>query len=176
MLKALKTLFRVFFKICLLRGKPQELPNSIELLSMCLLAAGVVNFLLALFSTTAGNAVLASIVEIALIALITLAVLQLNRHPERWLKTMMALTGTGIILSLIALPLFFISLHLQELAVIQLLAMLAYLGLIVWNIMIMGHILRHALETGFGVGILFALTYIVITSISIALLLPGREI
>lgn len=175
MLKALKTLFQVFFSICLLRGKPQDLPNSVELLAVCILAAAVVNFLLALFSTTAANAMLASVIEIVLIALITLAILQLNKHPERWLKTMMALTGTGIILSLIALPLFFVSLHLQELAVVQLLAMLAYLGLIVWNIMIMGHILRHALETGFGVGILFALTYIVITSISIALFLPGGE-
>jgi len=176
MLNALNALFQVFFNICLLRGKPQELPNSVELLGVCLLAAGIVNFLLALFSTTISNAIIASIVEILLIAFITLAILQLNSHRERWLKTMMALTGTGIILSLIALPLFYISLHLQELAVVQLLAMLAYLGLIVWNIMIMGHILRHALETGFGVGILFALTYIVITSISIALLLPGGEI
>lgn len=176
MLKALKTLFQVFFNICLLRSKPQELPNSTELLAVCILAACVVNFLLALFSTAAANAVLASVVEIVLIGLITLAVLQLNKHPERWLKTMMALTGTGFLLGLIALPLFFISLNLQELAVIQLFAMLVYLGLIVWNIMIMGHILRHALETGFGVGILFALTYIVITSISIALLLPGRDI
>ena len=168
------TIFRAFFSICLLRGKPQDLPNSVELLAVCILAAGVANFLLALFSTAAGSALLASVVEIVLVAFITLAVLKLNRHPERWLKTMMALTGTGFVLSLIALPLFFISLQIQAAAFFQLLALLAYLGLVIWNIMIMGHILRHALDTGFGIGVLFALTYIVITSVSIALLLPGK--
>ena len=36
----------------------------------------------------------------------------------------------------------------------------------------MGHILRNALDTSLGIGVVFALTYIIITSVLINALIP----
>ena len=45
-----------------------------------------------------------------------------------------------------------------------------YLILIIWSLAIMGHILRHALDTTMGVGVVFAIFYILITSLLIGTL------
>jgi len=58
---------------------------------------------------------------------------------------------------------------------LQSLILMVYLALLIWNIVIMGHILRHAMETTLGVGIVFAMIYLVITSTLISVALPQLE-
>jgi drug/metabolite transporter (DMT)-like permease len=170
------TLFRAFFQICLLRFSPGQLPRSYELLTVSLIAYTLVNFLLALFTAPLFDAVLASLLESALVALITVGILSLNRHYGRWVETLMALAGTGFILGMFALPLIYGGTMLQDNGLLQAFMLLVYIFLVVWNILIMAHILRHAIDTTFGFGIVFALAYIFITSAVIVFLLPDLKI
>jgi hypothetical protein len=39
---------------------------------------------------------------------------------------------------------------------------LLWLGLFIWGIVIMAHILRHALSTSLGVGVLYSLAYVLL--------------
>lgn len=175
MVNAINTLFMVFFRICIFRSKPQDLPASLELLILCLLAYSVINFLLTLIVTTFMPAVLTSVLETVLVCLITLALLWLNRRRERWLKTLMAMAGTGCVIGIIALPLFYVAFLIKPGDFIQSIVLLLYLSLLIWNIVIMGNILRHALETTLGFGIVFAIIYIVITSMLVNQLVPSLE-
>lgn len=165
--QAVNALFTAFFKICLLKNGPQDLPLSRELLAVCLLLYTIINILLALTTTTPPKAITSGILETGLISIITIIILRLNRHPERWVQTLTALTGTGCILGILALPLFAGSLLFDSGELLQALLVILYLTLIIWSLAIMGHILRHALDTTMGVGVLFAIIYILITSLLI---------
>jgi hypothetical protein len=174
--QAVITLFRAFFNICLLRKKPQDLPSSYDLLLICLFLYATINSLLALTTTTPGNAVLSGVLETFLVSVITLGILKLNRHPERWVQTLTALTGTGCILGILALPLFSGALLLNTGDLLQVLLVILYLILIIWSLAIMGHILRHALDTTMGVGVVFAIFYILITSLLIGAFISGTVV
>ena len=171
----LATLFKVFFDICLLRRKPQELPGSVELLTVSAVAYLLISSILMLVSASPGQALVSSLFELVLVALITFVILQLNHHPERLLQTLTAIFGTGCIISLLALPLVYSGLLSQPGSLLQAAAVLFYLALLFWNIVVMGHILRHALATTLGFGIVFAIIYIVIISTLISVLLPLLE-
>lgn len=164
-----------FFRICTFRNKPQDLPQSQELLLLSLLAYVIINFLLTLNVANAGLAISSSLLETALVCIITVVLLRLNRHPERLLKTLMAIAGTGCVIGIIALPLFYLVFVIQPGGFMQSIVLLLYLSLLVWNIVIMGNILRYALETTLGIGIVFAVIYIILTSMLVNQLIPLPE-
>lgn len=173
MVKTFSTLFLAFFNICLFRSRPQDLPQSLELLLVCIIAYTGINFFLGLSTSTVNTAIMASILETFFVGTITLTIMKLNHHFERWLKTLMAITGTGFIISLFVLPVFFIIFILKPGDLLQSLFLFVYLILLIWNIAIMGHILRHALDTTMTLGVIFAIIYIVITSILVGGLVPA---
>jgi len=170
------TLFRAFFNICLLKSKPQDLPSSYDLLLVCLFLYAFINALLASTTTTPGNAILSGVFETFLVAIITLVILKLNHHPERWIQTLTALAGTGSILGILALPLFTGALLLNTGDFLHGMLVILYLVLIIWSLAIMGHILRHALNTTIGVGVAFAVFYVLIISILIGALVSGTVV
>ena len=169
--QAFNSILNTFFNICLLRSKPQDLPLSHVLLLISLFLYAVINALLAFTTTTPVNAILSGVLETFLVAVITLGILKFNHHPERWVQTLTALAGTGAILGVLALPLFTSALLLNAGDLLQGLLVILYLSLIIWSLAIMGHILRHALDTTMGVGIVFAIIYILIVSLLIGALI-----
>lgn len=176
MIKAISTLYLAFFEMCRFRRKPQDLPHSLDLLIVCVVIYTLINFLLGLNTSTAFRAAQASFLETLSVSIITIIILKLNRHTERWLKTLLAIMGTGSVIGLFALPLFMGLFMLDSGELLQALILMVYMVLLIWSIAIMGHILRHALETSMGFGVLFALVYIVITSILIGVLVPEMEL
>lgn len=176
MFSAIGVLFRAFFNICLLRTGPQDLPRSNELLIVCLFIYSVINTVFFLLSESFMDAVLAGVIESFLLVLITVAVLKINNTSQRWVQTVTALSGTGCLMALLALPVYY-GITLDNLAVTYHAALLTlYIALAMWNISIMGHILRHAMDSVFGFGIVIAFVYIIMSAMTIALLLPEQTI
>ena len=168
-------LFKTFLNMCVFRYKPQDLPQSYDLLMLCLLIYTFINVLLAMTTTPFAQALQISVLDTVIITIITIFILKINRHYERWIKTLMALAGTGCIIGLFTLPLFAGAFLLEVSELIQSLILMIYLALLIWNIVIMGHILRHAMETSLGVGIVFAMIYLVITSTLISFVIPQTD-
>lgn len=175
MINAISTIFLVFLRICLLRYKPQDLPQSYELLVICLVVYTAINFVLALSAASAGLAISVSALETLLVCLITIVILKLGRRIERWVKTLMAITGTGSVIGIIAIPMFFLVFVTSVSGFLQAFVLMIYMVLVIWNIVIMGHILRHSLDTTMGVGITFAIIYIVLTSLFMNYMVPVLE-
>lgn len=175
MIKTFGVLFKTFLNMCIFRYKPQDLPQSYDLLIICLLLYTLINVLLAMTTAPFATALQISILDTAIVTVITVFILKLNRHHERWLKTLMALAGTGCIIGLFTLPLFAGAFLLEVSELIQSVILMIYLALLIWNIVIMGHILRHAMETTLGIGIVFAVIYLVITSTLISVVIPRPD-
>ncbi|MBK7984251.1 MAG: hypothetical protein IPP10_01630 [Candidatus Competibacteraceae bacterium] len=153
-------LFNLFLDICLFRKAPQDVPASTPLLKMCLLAYALSGLVVLLISAPVAVAValLQILLDMVLLGGLLYLGLILRRHPQRFEQTLSALTGSGTLLGLLALPLLvWISQQGQE-GGIELPSLLL-LGLMVWSIAVMAHILRHAFEASIWQGALYALGY-----------------
>jgi len=174
MLSVIQVMLNAFLDICLFRKNPQDLPKSNVLL--CLSVAGymLASTLLALLSEQLTDATMAGIIEAMLVMLFTYGLLQIRNKTERWSQTVTALSGAGIIISLIAFPLYYLSTTDNQEGISQSIGLLLLIVLIIWNIAIMAHIFRHALQTTIGFGIAIAVSYIWIISSFITILFPPQ--
>ena len=164
MLTSGKVLFLAFFDICRLIKRPQDISESKNLLILCLVVYGLLSILLAMLSQPTDEAVLGGILEVILIMIFSQALLQIRGKSSRWTQTVTAITGTGIVISLIALPLYVLigvgGTNEAGSGTGQGIGLLLLATLACWNIVIMAHILRHALEVNFVFAIVLAITYI----------------
>ncbi len=175
MLLATKVLFMAFFDICRLRKGPQDIPASKNLLSLSLFFYGLLSILLVMLSDSIERAILSGLLEVVLIMAFTMALLQIRSKTERWVQTVTALSGTGIILSLFALPIYILlSMNGASEAnnPVYGMGLLILAGLACWNVIIMAHILRNALEVTMLSGIIFAIVYIWIIFSFTAAIMP----
>lgn len=140
-----------------LQNGPQDLPGT----SGALAATIVVSFALSLIALgIMGNDNPA--LQIAVAAGFTLlfvgVALQLRRMGNRFMQTATALFGTDALLTLIALP---ATAGLDRTAEeISPLAAVWLLGVLFWTLVVVGHILRNALDLPLIGGVLAALLYL----------------
>lgn len=155
----IQAIVRPFVEICLLRRRPQDLPSSIVLFA---LAAGfhtIMSILLSATMLNAWKAILAGITDTLLIIFLTGTLLYAHRLKPRILQTLTAMTGTGAIITLVAIPVFGWLHAIKQSGGGNPLAGLLVLGLIAWSLAISGHILRHALSIPYFLGIFIAFVF-----------------
>ncbi len=168
----MNTLLKVFVELCLLRAGPQQLPASGFLLGLSLVAYGTFGLLLVFPDFS----LVSALGQVLLDALVLLGLLQLALrrigHEDRFLQTATAATGSGALLALVALP---VTLWLTQARVhtgdVDTPALLLFF-LMIWNVAVLGHILRHALSTSLGVGVLLAIGYMLISLTVLGALFP----
>lgn len=154
-------LIRPFIRLSLLDAGPQDLPASRILLGLCLAGYIGISLLVAVPGYGVGSALLQTGLDAALLAAYTRFILKARRHSERFLQTLIALLGTGILFSVLALP-FAYSIAGQPPT--SDLTVFAYLVVLGWIVVVYGHIFRHALTTTLFVGIAIALGYVLLTA------------
>ena len=165
-------LIRTFWKICLLQKAPQDVPYSRGLLLLLLLVGFLVDNL-NLNIALPEIAIISVIVVVSLHTVFLLGslsiLLTLMGYRARVFQTLTALIGTGIIISLLALPVLLI--------VSRIVTDPGYFGLIllilnIWSLLITAHILRHALSIGFLLAGLLAFGYFMLSIKLVDVMLP----
>ncbi|CDI01505.1 conserved membrane hypothetical protein [Candidatus Competibacter denitrificans Run_A_D11] len=154
----MRALFDLFFDICLLRKAPQDVPASMALLKMCLLAYALSGLLVLMINDPLPVALLEILLDMVLLSGLLYLGLMLHRHPRRFEQALSALTGSGTLIGLLALPLMSWMTH-QAQGDDVVLPSFLLLALMIWSIVIMAHILRHAFEISVWQGALYALSY-----------------
>ena len=136
-------LLQLFINLCRLRSTPQDLPTSHFL--MMLTAAGyfLVGLAVSLLEQSLGLAILSAAVDTLMLAALAWLSLWIIGKTPRFTQTYTALAGTGVLFGLVGWPLITFLQGLPEGQGSSLSLLL--LGLVIWNIMVIGHILRHAL-------------------------------
>lgn len=151
--------FREFLDICLFRRAPQDLPASNTLLGLAVLLSACGSLVLARSSLAWPRAAASAFIETLFMLAAVYLILTLQGLTGRWLKTVTAVAGTNAVLIIISLPLLAWLLAAQNQDMNSSLPGLLFLCLIIWNVMVLGHIFRHALSTYFPLGVLVALGY-----------------
>jgi len=156
-------LFMMFFDICRLRVAPQDLPTSRPLLIYSLAIYAVLALVLAWIQMTPGKAVIAAVFDTLLMGLLSYVLLWARLMPQRWPQTCTALAGSGIILQVLALPITLWHKQFGPEDSMVLVPSLLILVLLFWNLVVVGHILRHALSTNLGMGAVLATVYMYVS-------------
>lgn len=161
----LSALLRACLDIALMRSGPQALPASGLLLAACL----------ALYATTYLMVVATTGLELRVLAAQALAsvlldvvglwlVLAVARRPERWLQSLTALFGAGIILNLALLPVaLLVAAGGPRFELAGALAGSLVMG---WGLAVLAHILRHALELAWGLALAIAAAYLFVSIVA----------
>lgn len=158
----MRALFDLFLDICLFRKGPQDVPASAALLKVCALAYALSGFVVLRLSTPTSIAIPQVLLDLALLAGLLYLVLSLRRYPQRFGQTLSALTGVGVLMALLALPLM-VWIVQQGPDGDTVLPSMLLLGLMGWSIAIMAHILRHALNIPLWIGTVYAIIYTLIS-------------
>lgn len=172
-----KVLFLAFFDICRLVKKPQDIPASKNLLILCLFIYLLLSIFIADLYQETEKAILGSFVELGLLLLFNWAILQSSGKSARWLQTVTALIGTNLIINFFALPSYLLvsidaNNEITTASTTQSFGLLMLAAMACWNIVIMAHILRHALGTHFAIAMFLAITYIWIAFSFTSAILP----
>lgn len=171
-------LIQFFVDLCLLRRKPQDLPAS-PVLFAAVLAVAVLGGLL--LSVTAGSGVVGALAQSLLDLLLLLGVLHLALKAldkqARYLQTATALLGADAVIGFVALVPVGLAAPAAgagaEPGAELLLAGLMFLALVAWSVLVVGHILRHALDLSLAQGIVIAVAFDVFSFVVISSLTQG---
>ena len=156
------SLVKFFLAMCLLRKNPQDLPNSLFLLQLLALSNFLINFVINITVMPIGAALLLAFFALALVYGLTtwlLGVLNLN---ARLRQTLIAIFGTELIIAGPAVLLRYWFEALEASGQQSKPAVLLWLIVVIWNLIITAHIMRHSLSKSFGTGLVVSIAYTVI--------------
>lgn len=153
-------LLQLFIDICLLRGRPQNLPASGFLFGLTLVATLVTAVPLLVYSFKGLTpALVAAAMDAALMLIFLRGGLYFLNLESRFLQTATAIFGSGAILNLVAVPIHLMVGVEPGSDVVSQLGGVLNLLLLIWSLVILGHILRHSLDIHLGGGIAIAVVY-----------------
>lgn len=152
-----------FIDICLLRAGPQDLPASGMLLVPALLAYIASGVIMLLPSTGFGSAAAQALADAFLLGGLLRLALRWRGFSNRFDQTLTALAGAGAFQGMIAWPLVASMYHTGAQGLAAPLQSLLLLALFVWTLVVIGHILRHALSTSYAAGFLSGMVYVALS-------------
>ena len=151
-------IIRLFLGICLLRQGPGDIPYSNFLFYLTFTVYLVFGILVLTLQAGDTSWVIQMTVQVFTVFAFVWGCLALYSRQPRFMQTMTAVLGSDALISFIALPLlFWIKVDPSMSALF-----LCLLGLMLWQLIVMGHILRRALDKPllFGVGLAFLFLFL----------------
>lgn len=169
-------LIRVWFDICLLRRGPQDLPASGFFLGLSLGCYALVALLVASPSFGLLDAARLAVVDTVMLAGFVVMLLYLQSKTERINQALSALAGSGCLMGLFALPLVLLVDPDQPADQVPALLGGFWLLLLLWNLFVMAHIMRHALSISFAIGLAAVVLYALVSMQIVATLFPQQVV
>ncbi len=169
-------LVKTWLNLCLLRKGPQDLPVSRFLLGLSLCCYVLVSLLVALPSSGIAEAVPLALVDVGMLTVFVLALLYLQSKTARINQTLSALAGSGSLMGLLALPLVLLVDTGQSAEQVPAALAGLWLSLLIWNLFVMAHIIRHALSSSFAIGLGAAVLYALVSMQMVTTLFPPQAV
>jgi len=163
------TYLNLLFNICLFKKGPQDIPYSIALLRLSLIAYTLISYLLIRLSIESLKALLQVGVEIILVIGFAYLLLALSNKLNRFVQTCCTFLGSDALITLCAMPVI-ASLSIDSGNILALFAMLA---MMIWHWLVTAHIIRHAINQSFSFSLGIAFLYIFSAYQIIGVLFPS---
>lgn len=151
--------FNTLVRICLLRSGPQDLRYSTSLLGTLIVLSVLLSFAVMSGLDDAGGNPASIVLHTGLGLAMPYALLQLRRLGSRFVQTASAFFGTSLLLTMALLPALLASTGPSS----ALWPALWWLGIVIWSIAVLGHILMQSLDVSRGIALALAIGYFVIS-------------
>ena len=155
-------LLKAFIDLCLFRSGPQDLPGLSWLRNASLLGYFIVGFGLSLSIEELPSALKAVALDTLFLMLLAVVPLVLLKKSERINQTLSAIYGSGILFNLALAPFAVMYVLAGNQADPLLATVITMIGL--WNLAVLGNIIRYALNLPLIAGIAIAITYLAVSS------------
>lgn len=162
-----------FVQIALLRATPQDLPLSPFLLKLTLIVHATLGVIMFTHRLPLPESVLAGLTSTLVMCALTASLLFANRRSARIVQTLTAIAGSDIVIGVVALPLTAWLHNIADGPAASGIPGLLFLALVVWNLIVAGHVLRHALSGPLTLGIVLALVLYMLSVNIMHTLFPG---
>lgn len=179
----MRQFLNVLTGILLLRSGPQDLPYSIHALRFASIANFVALTMQLTLTLTPERALVAAGLGVLLTAGFVFVVLRQRGKSERFVQTTTAMMAVNAVVTLISIgPMVAMAPYLEAVAAnpeqAELVqppggAAMIWIGLGVWKLMTMGHILRHALEIRLALGVLMFVVFGLFVSVAVSAVVGG---
>ena len=168
----MQALLKLFVDLCLLRANPQDVPAAGFLFRAALagyfLSSMAVLAVQAPLTVALGHAGLGTLVLMALVTLL----LRLRGGADRFGQTLTALTGSGVVLNVLALPVMYVFVQSRIHDDVSGMPTIFLLLMILWSLAIFGHIMRHAMNISLLAGVLLGVLDIIVTQAVVNTVFP----
>ncbi len=166
-------LLQRFFQICLFKAGPADLPSSHWFLKLvCLIYFGI-GAVVSHIDHDWLTSLAASLSDTLLLLAVCGLLLYLRRLHGRFLQTATAMAGTGAIMGLVGLPIFWLYRQVEAQGQLTSLVLLMVLVLMFWSLFITAHIFRHALEIRPGMAAIATVAYTILSVVVVGLTISG---
>ena len=148
--------------MCLLKKNPQDLPASSFLLQLLIACNISINFIINIATTSVPIALFLSVLAVALVWTFMSLLLWTLKFSSRRTQTLTSIFGTDLIIAVPAIVLRY-WLHWLDTNNLQSdMAIILWILVFIWNLIVTAHILRHAIDKPFGVGVIASIGYTII--------------
>jgi len=135
---------RFYLDVCLLKASPQDAPSSTSIQYLTILAYWAAGVVLTSLNQTFLAAIFIALVQTILVLFFINLSLWIRKFPDRIIQTVTAFTGSGFIISLVALPVIFMLSQADVTS--NVIYSLFWVTLVIWETVVVANIFRHALE------------------------------
>ena len=169
----MQALLRIFWDIALWRRGPRDLPASPALLATAALLYLATSALQSLLIDGPALALARGVADTGFTAAALWLCLAVGRRGHRLLQTLTAVLGTGTLLALPMIAVLWLGDALGPQGPVAGVIKLLLLPLLVWDLCVLAHIVRVALEAPLVAGVAVATTYYLLGYLLIEKLLPA---
>jgi len=159
-----------FIELCLLKRAPQDLPASVALLVIVITLNILIGALGVADLMDNSSALSAAVLDTLIIMVLLRVVLIVQSRSSRYLQTATAIFGSGIFLGLLGLLLQFSAANAAPESFIESFTAVVYFVLFIWVQLVIGQILKHALDVSMNLGVGLALTYTILSGMMIQMI------
>jgi hypothetical protein len=165
--------FRILFSIILLQRGPEDVPASLRLLQEVILLNLLTGVVVLSAHYDMGISVSSTLLDLAVsLAFTGLLLLTLNRRP-RFVQTAAAICGTGAIFHLVSWPFLIVAEDAGQ--SLQNTLWILMLLLTSWELMVVAHIFRRAIDSGMASAIALSFALFMISITVSQLIFPGAQ-
>lgn len=150
------------FEICSFRAGPQDLPASAWLLRLVIVGSILVDSIVGVAFGKMQQAIAESLLALSVAAIALYAALHWQGKTARFLQSFTAINGAGLLISILALPLFFAMGRASVTG--EPLANYVVVGLffLVWQVGVFAHIIRHTFDIKLGYALMSIVLFVVV--------------
>lgn len=165
----LSALFRQYFNIAFLMGRPQDLPAGVAQMQVGLTLALLTYVLALLDAYGIGQSLLRASVDIGCSALVLYVALQLVNRTERFEQAFGGLCGASAFINAAAIPVYLNRPAVEASAS----GALAEFVLLVWSLSLLAHVVRHTFEVKLVHSVVIAFFYVMVLMVVMSAIFPS---